>query len=87
MDPLKLKEYTDAAPATVTPYNGELVFRGNVSEIVTGQPEHTFAVVIKFPDKTSAKGWYESEAYQNLVGIRDASASVIATRYDEPDFF
>jgi uncharacterized protein (DUF1330 family) len=86
-DPVKLKKYTDAAPATVTSFGGELVFRGKVSGISSGQPEHSSAVVLKFPDKTSANGWYASKDYQDLVGIRNEGADVIATRYDEPDFF
>jgi len=83
----KLKVYTEAAPATVTAYNGSLVFRGNVSEVVFGNPGYTFAVVLKFPDAESASNWYESDEYQNLIENRDESANVIATRYDEFDFF
>ena len=86
-DENKLKIYTDAAPATVKAYNGSLVFRGKVSEIVSGDPGYTFAVVLKFPDAQSANDWYESDAYQNLIENRDKAANVIATRYDEVDFF
>lgn len=86
-DAAKLKEYTDAAPATVVSYGGELVFRGKVSDISSGQPQHSSAVVIKFPDQASANGWYQSSDYQDLIEIRDTGADVVATRYDEPDFF
>lgn len=86
-DPVKLKEYTDAAPATVEPHGGELVFRSRVSDTESGEPGHSSAVVIKFPDKASAKAWYDSEDYQALMEKRNAGADVAATRYDEPDFF
>lgn len=86
-DPVKLKEYTDVAPTTIVPFSGELVFRGKVSDILSGKPEHTAAVVIKFPDQSSAKDWYESEEYQSLIENRDSAAKVIVARYDNPDFF
>lgn len=83
----KLQEYIDAAPATVLSCGGELVFRGNISDVVSGVPEHTFAAVLKFPDIAMAKAWYESNDYQALVKNRDAAADVIVTRYEETDFF
>ena len=86
-DHAKLKKYTDATPQTVVPYGGELVFRGKVSDTLSGQAPHISAVVIKFPDQASANGWCESKAYQSLIANRDAAAEVIVTRYDEPDFF
>ena len=86
-DPVKLKEYTDPAPATVAPFGGELVFRSQVSGIEWGQSWHSSAVVIKFPDQASASGWYASKDYQDLMEKRNAAADVIATRYDEGDFF
>ncbi len=86
-DFVKIKEYTDVAPATVNPFGGELLFRSNVSDILSGKPNHTFAVVINFPDKAAAKGWYESADYQDLIEIRDAGADVVATLYDESEFF
>ena len=86
-DPVKLKEYTDAAPATVKSFGGELVFRSKVSNILSGKPNHTSAVVLKFSDQASAQAWYKSDEYQRLVEIRDAAAEVVVTCYDEPDFY
>jgi len=86
-DPIKLKEYTDPAPSTVAPFGGELIFRSNVSATEWGQSWHSCAVVIKFPDTESSSGWYTSKGYQDLMEKRNAAADVIATRYDEPDFF
>jgi len=86
-DPVKLKEYTDPAPATVAPFGGELVYRGNVSGTEWGQSWHSCAVVIKFPDQASSSGWYASKGYQDLMVKRNAAADVVATRYDKPDFF
>ena len=86
-DPIKLKEYTDPAPATVVPFGGELVFRSKVSGTEWGESWHSSAVVIKFPDQASSSDWYTSKAYQDLMEKRNAAADVIATRYDEVDFF
>lgn len=87
LDESTLKEYIDAAPKTVALFGGELVFRGRISDILSGQPEHTTAVVLKFPDQATAEDWYESEDYQSLLEIRDSAAEVVVTRYDESDFY
>ena len=86
-DPVQLKMYTDAAPATVAPFGGALVFRGKVSSILSGASTHNSAVVIRFPDSASADSWYGSEGYQALLEHRNAGAEVVVTRYDEGDFF
>lgn len=83
----RLKIYTDAAPATVADFGGELVFRGKASGALSGELGHESAAVLRFPDSASADGWYASEGYQALVGDRDAAADVVVTRYDKPDFF
>lgn len=87
LDESTLKEYIVAAPKTVAPFGGELVFRGRISDILSGQPEYTTAVVLKFPDQATAEDWYESEDYQSLLEIRDSAAEVVVTRYDESDFY
>ena len=86
-DPVKLKVYTSAAPATVQGFGGELIFRGRVSDVVSGHPDFTSAVVLKFPDGEAAKQWYESQDYQELIKNRDEAAIVTVTRYIEADFF
>lgn len=86
-DPVKLKEYTDPAPATVAPFGGELVFRGNVSGTEWGQSWHSCAVVIKFPDQESSSGWYASKGYQDLMEKRNAAADVIAQDMMKETFF
>ena len=86
-DRVRLKQYTDAGPATVSSFGGELVFRGKLSGVLSGKPSHESVVVIRFPDAASANGWYASKDYQDLVENRDAAADVIVTRFDEPDFF
>ena len=86
-DPIKLKEYTDAAPATVIRFGGQLIFRGEVSDSLSGQPKHDSAVVLEFPDSESVNDWYQSADYQSLIENRDAAAEVIVSCYDESDFF
>ena len=86
-DPAKIEEYYNAAPPTVAAFGGELVFRSRISNTISGSPQHTAAVVLKFPDKASGAGWYDSEDYQNLIENRDEGAEVVATQYDPPDFF
>lgn len=86
-DAAKLEQYSVAAPATVMAHGGKLVFRGRVSGVASGSPVHSSAVVLEFPDTDSAEGWYTSKEYQALTGNRDAAADVVATRFDETDFY
>lgn len=75
-DPIKLKEYTDPAPATVAPFGGELIFRGNVSGIEWGKSWHSCAVVINFQIKNhlldgmlpkGIRTWLKHETKQQML--------------------
>ena len=40
------------------------------------------AVVIKFPDQHTLHAWYTSQAYQELIPIRDQAADAVLLSYD-----
>ena len=69
-------EYRDQVPATLVPWDAELVFRGQLSSVLAGSHSHTDTVVLRFPSLESANGWHSSEQYQALVALRNQAADV-----------
>ena len=69
-------EYTRRVPATLGPWNAELVFRGKQVAAFAGGSPHTDIVVIRFPDEAAVQGWFSSAAYQALVPLRERAADV-----------
>jgi len=81
-DPVKWDEYRSKVPATIAPWNAELVFRGELAEVFAGQHTHRDTVVIRFPDLASLQTWYRSPAYQALIPLREQAAEVVLLAYE-----
>jgi uncharacterized protein (DUF1330 family) len=75
-------EYRSKVPATLAPWNAELVFRGQQVRALSGECPHADIVVIRFASLADADGWYKSQAYQALVALRQAAAEVVLTTYE-----
>ena len=78
----KWAEYRGQVLATLTPFGGELVFRGNQVRALFGECTHADIVVIRFPSLADADGWHNSAAYQALIPIRQEAADVVLTTYE-----
>ncbi|MBL4828512.1 MAG: DUF1330 domain-containing protein [Aliivibrio sp.] len=70
IDKLQLKEYSALAAETLKPFNGQFIAKGSV-EVLHGDATHPMKAVIQFPDKESAQGWYQSDAYQAIISLRE----------------
>ena len=79
----KWSEYRSKVPATLEPWGGELVFRGSLSSLLSGNHKHSDTVVIRFPDLQSLTDWHTSPQYQSLVPIRQEAAEVDLLAYEE----
>ena len=82
-DQEKWTEYRNRVPATLEPWGAELLFRGRLCSVLSGQHDHTDTVVIRFPDLGALNSWYFSPAYQSLIPLRKEAAEIdseIATR-------
>jgi uncharacterized protein (DUF1330 family) len=75
-------EYRSKVPATLAPWNAELVFRGQQARALSGECPHADIVVIRFASLADADGWYKSEAYQALIPLRQKAAVMILTTYE-----
>ncbi len=81
-DAAKWAEYRSQVPATLAPWGAELLFRGTCSDVFAGTHTHTDTVVIRFPDVATMRGWYQSEAYQALIPLREQAADVLLLGFD-----
>jgi uncharacterized protein (DUF1330 family) len=80
-DPAGWQDYCRQVPATLAPFNGEVMLRGQVRDVFHGAHAHVHTVVLRFPDTAAAAGWHASSAYQALVPLRDAAADVVLVSY------
>lgn len=81
-DPDKWAKYRSRVPGTLAPWGAELVLRGRRTVVLSGQHNHTDAVVIRFPDLESVISWYNSAAYQELIPLRTQAAEMELISYE-----
>jgi uncharacterized protein (DUF1330 family) len=83
-NPAKLQQYSAAAGPIFGPFGGAPVARGKVVSVLTGSHAGDAALVAKFPNTASARGWYESQAYQALIPLRDQAIEATFVLHEEP---
>jgi uncharacterized protein (DUF1330 family) len=79
--PEKWAQYRSQVLATLLPFGGELVFRGEQVQSFSGVNPHPDIVVIRFPSLGDAQGWHASAAYKALIPLRQEAADVVLTTY------
>ncbi|MFV1985600.1 MAG: DUF1330 domain-containing protein, partial [Thiohalomonadales bacterium] len=63
-DMKKFKHYSEAAGKTLKDFGAEIIFKGKVSEVLTGDHQHKMSAVMKFPDPQTINKWYNAKEYQ-----------------------
>jgi uncharacterized protein (DUF1330 family) len=81
-DPMLWKTYVAGVRKSLTPFGAEVIFRGTRAAVLCGEHGHQSTVVIRFLDQPTLQGWYASQAYQELIPIRDQAADVVLISYD-----
>ncbi len=81
-DRAALDEYSAAAGATLGGIDMTLRVVTNEAETIEGQPAGTRVVIIEFPDRDAFHAWYDSPAYQAIIGMRFASTNGFAVLAD-----
>jgi uncharacterized protein (DUF1330 family) len=66
----KLQQYGASVPPILAKYSGEILTKGPVEKL-QGDFAHKIQVIITFPSREQALGWYNSAEYQALIPIRD----------------
>lgn len=86
-DPRRFRDYQVKVPGTIAAHGGRYLVRGGTSSDVEGAMPYPRHVVLEFPDRATAEGWYNSPEYQEILAIRLASAEgsvTIVDGYDAP---
>jgi uncharacterized protein (DUF1330 family) len=63
-------EYRKAVPATIEAFGGKFIVRGGDLKLLEGEWPHPRLVIIEFPSREAAEGWYRSPEYQKIIGLR-----------------
>jgi uncharacterized protein (DUF1330 family) len=66
-------EYRKAVPATLEAFGGKFIVRGGDLKLLEGEWPHARLVIIEFPSREAAEGWYRSPEYQKIIGLRLSS--------------
>ncbi len=74
-DEAMFAEYRKLVPGTLAPFGGQFIARGGNLAVLEGQWQHPRTVIIEFPSRESAEGWYQSADYQKIIGLRLKSTS------------
>jgi uncharacterized protein (DUF1330 family) len=69
-DPDGYAGYTRQVPGTLAPFGGQFIVRGGHADVLEGGWQPKRLVVIRFPDREHAEGWYQSAAYQAILPLR-----------------
>jgi uncharacterized protein (DUF1330 family) len=74
-DEAVFSEYRKGVADTLAPFRGQFVARGGKFTVLEGQWQHPRIVIIEFPTRDAAEGWYRSADYQKIIGLRHKSSS------------
>ncbi|MBP7701685.1 MAG: DUF1330 domain-containing protein [Phenylobacterium sp.] len=66
-------EYLQRIDATLAPFGGKFRIHGGQAEVLEGEWAGDL-IVIEFADRQSARGWYDSPAYQQILPLRTGSS-------------
>ena len=83
-NPEKFQVYAQAVPATLKSFGGTLMAKGKSARVLSGKHDHSTVGILKFSNLSQAHGWYESDAYQSLIPIRNEAADMTVISYEAP---
>ena len=77
-DPALLDEYRASVGATLKGHDVAVKVSTNAAETIEGEPRGPRVVVLEFPDRDAFRAWYDSPAYQEIIGLRLGSTDGFA---------
>lgn len=69
-DAAKLEEYKNRVAPVVEKYAGRYIVLGGKMDVVEGDWQPVFPVIIEFPSLEQAHRWYASDEYRELKALR-----------------
>lgn len=73
-DAVTFDAYRKDVSATLADFGGTFIVRGGDISVIEGTWAHQRTVVIEFPSRADAEGWYRSASYQKILPLRLRSA-------------
>ena len=73
-DPSAYEQYKSDAPALIRKHGGEYLVRGGVCEVLEGDWRPARLVLLRFPDRGSARAFFDDPEYQPLKVLRHRAA-------------
>lgn len=77
----EIAEYLTRIDATLAAYQGRFLIHGARAEAMEGAWEAN-VIVVEFPNRAAACGWYDSPAYQAILPLRLNHAKGVAFLVD-----
>jgi uncharacterized protein (DUF1330 family) len=74
-DPAMFDLYRKEVPATLVPFGGRFVVRGESLTVIEGEWPHPRLVIIEFPSRAAAEDWYRSAEYRRIISLRHKSSA------------
>jgi uncharacterized protein (DUF1330 family) len=69
-DEATFDQYRKQVVPTITSHGGKFIVRGGKFTVVEGSWPMPRLVVIEFPSRAAAEGWYHSPEYQKILPLR-----------------
>jgi uncharacterized protein (DUF1330 family) len=73
-DEAMFAEYRKHVPGTLEKFGGKILARGGRLSLLEGAWKDPRLVIIEFPSREAAEGWYKSPEYQAVIGLRHKSS-------------
>jgi len=73
-DPVAYEDYKAKVPAFIRKHGGEYLVRGGAHEVVEGDWQPKRVVVLRFPDRASARAFLADPEYQPIAALRQRIA-------------
>jgi uncharacterized protein (DUF1330 family) len=73
-DAVRYDEYKAKAAESIVAPGGKYIVRGGDIEVLEGEAPAGRTVVLEFPSRQAALGWYRSDEYTEIRKIREGAA-------------
>ncbi len=73
-DPDRYREYAKHTPRVIAEHGGKFLVRGGDKTSLEGAADQRRVVVIEFPSRAAAEGFYASANYMAIRSIRQAAS-------------
>lgn len=73
-DPVRYADYARHTPRIIAEHGGRMLVRGGAPEVLEGNVPVQRIVVLEFKDRKAAQAFFNSPAYQAIIGIRQEAS-------------